>query len=107
MESSCVLVYLQTQVVEILEAKMSKQPKKPTLKYLLEWAGIHGYCAHIYCDRSASVWGGGQVNTFRGDSLYNALCKAHKEWKKTKTLKPKNNSKFLQNFSVEVTPVRR
>ena len=65
---------------------MSKTPKKPTLKYLLEWAKKNDVYIEIYRNGSAHVtWyrlKGIERQEVFGHSLYSALCKAHKEWRK-------------------------
>ena len=61
---------------------MSKTPKKPTLKYLLEWVEIQNIIVYRYSKRRWFASDGWEA--FQGDSIYNALCKAHKIWKDKK-----------------------
>ena len=64
----------------------AKQPSpKPSLMYLLAWAKKNKRYIEIYCPGSAQVqWGDCFEKFVDGDTLYQALVKAHKDWKENK-----------------------
>ena len=63
---------------------MSKTSKKPTLKYLLEWAKKNGYLYSSMENGKVSVFHLDGSTYITGRTLYSALYKAHKRWKDKK-----------------------